>query len=174
MLNRFRFYVSFSFVFQNKCERKQQFFCEKLVVKHLIFSGEALVGNEAVDQLVKFNQALADYSREDNPRLIDGIVLTKFDTIDDKVINLYIFFWQKLVLATCLLFSTMQENKTCGNPLFVSEINISQKAWLQGKKIFFKALLSTENRNNFLGNRVYNPAVRIPARFFLVICLPLT
>ena len=45
-----------------------------------------------MDQLVKFNQALADYSREDNPRLIDGIVLTKFDTIDDKVINLYIFF----------------------------------------------------------------------------------
>jgi len=51
----------------------------------VLFVGEALVGNEAVDQLVKFNQALADYSAVDNPHLIDGIVLTKFDTIDDKV-----------------------------------------------------------------------------------------
>uniref|UniRef100_A0A1A9W914 SRP54-type proteins GTP-binding domain-containing protein n=1 Tax=Glossina brevipalpis TaxID=37001 RepID=A0A1A9W914_9MUSC len=51
----------------------------------VLFVGEALVGNEAVDQLVKFNQSLADYSSDDNPHIIDGIVLTKFDTIDDKV-----------------------------------------------------------------------------------------
>lgn len=53
----------------------------------VLFVGEALVGNEAVDQLVKFNQALADYSYSTNanPHQIDGIVLTKFDTIDDKV-----------------------------------------------------------------------------------------
>lgn len=51
----------------------------------VLFVGEALVGNEAVDQLVKFNQALADFSASENPHLIDGIVLTKFDTIDDKV-----------------------------------------------------------------------------------------
>ncbi|KAJ3659069.1 hypothetical protein Zmor_010777 [Zophobas morio] len=51
----------------------------------VLFVGEALVGNEAVDQLVKFNQALADYSSSSTPHLIDGIVLTKFDTIDDKV-----------------------------------------------------------------------------------------
>lgn len=51
----------------------------------VLFVGEALVGNEAVDQLVKFNQALADYSSNINPHIIDGIVLTKFDTIDDKV-----------------------------------------------------------------------------------------
>lgn len=51
----------------------------------VLFVGEALVGNEAVDQLVKFNQALADYSSDSNPHIIDGIVLTKFDTIDDKV-----------------------------------------------------------------------------------------
>lgn len=51
----------------------------------LLFVGEALVGNEAVDQLVKFNNAMADHSLSDNPHLIDGIVLTKFDTIDDKV-----------------------------------------------------------------------------------------
>lgn len=52
----------------------------------VLFVGEALVGNEAVDQLVKFNQALADFSSSDNPHTVDGIVLTKFDTIDDKVI----------------------------------------------------------------------------------------
>lgn len=53
----------------------------------MLFVGEALVGNEAVDQLVKFNQALADHSPPNaaQVRLIDGIVLTKFDTIDDKV-----------------------------------------------------------------------------------------
>ncbi|KAH3701085.1 hypothetical protein DPMN_076069, partial [Dreissena polymorpha] len=51
----------------------------------VLFVGEALVGNEAVDQLTKFNQALDDHSNMTNPRLIDGIILTKFDTIDDKV-----------------------------------------------------------------------------------------
>ncbi|KAL3999043.1 SRP54-type protein GTPase domain family protein [Acanthocheilonema viteae] len=52
----------------------------------VLFVGEALVGNEAVDQLVKFNQALADHAALGaESRLIDGIVLTKFDTIDDKV-----------------------------------------------------------------------------------------
>jgi len=51
----------------------------------VLFVGEALVGNEAIDQLVKFNAALADHSANDNPHTIDGIVLTKFDTIDDKV-----------------------------------------------------------------------------------------
>lgn len=52
----------------------------------VLFVGEALVGNDGVNQLVKFNQRLADLSppgRE--PRLIDGIVVTKFDAIDDKV-----------------------------------------------------------------------------------------
>ena len=51
----------------------------------VLFVGEALVGNEAVDQLVKFNAALADHSAKNNPHTIDGMVLTKFDTIDDKV-----------------------------------------------------------------------------------------
>eukprot|EP00668_Euglena_longa_P040619 GGOE01053487.1.p1 GENE.GGOE01053487.1~~GGOE01053487.1.p1 ORF type:complete len:618 (-),score=258.25 GGOE01053487.1:1236-3053(-) len=51
----------------------------------ILFVGEALVGNDGVDQVVKFNAALRDLSDKPNPRLIDGIVLTKFDTIDDKV-----------------------------------------------------------------------------------------
>lgn len=50
----------------------------------VLFVGEALVGNDAVDQLTKFNQALANHSQSKQPRLIDGIVLSKFDTIDDK------------------------------------------------------------------------------------------
>ncbi|XP_020588542.1 signal recognition particle receptor subunit alpha [Phalaenopsis equestris] len=51
----------------------------------VLFVGEALVGNDAVDQLSKFNQKLADFSSMPTARLIDGILLTKFDTIDDKV-----------------------------------------------------------------------------------------
>ncbi|KAI3967819.1 hypothetical protein MKW92_025618 [Papaver armeniacum] len=51
----------------------------------VLFVGEALVGNDAVDQLSKFNQKLADLSNSPTSRVIDGIVLTKFDCIDDKV-----------------------------------------------------------------------------------------
>ena len=61
----------------------------------VLFVGEALVGNEGVDQLQKFNHSLTDYSAVSvsvpvpalpaKPSLIDGILLTKFDTIDDKV-----------------------------------------------------------------------------------------
>lgn len=53
-----------------------------------LFVGEALVGNEAVDQLTKFNKSLLDCGcRVDGSArsAIDGIVLTKFDTIDDQV-----------------------------------------------------------------------------------------
>jgi len=60
----------------------------------VLFVGEALVGNEATDQLLKFNRALADHAplhqsggagTHGGARTIDAIVLTKFDTIDDKV-----------------------------------------------------------------------------------------
>ena len=51
----------------------------------VLFVGEALVGNDGVDQLYHFNKCLADLSTLSKPRLIDGIVLTKYDTIDDKV-----------------------------------------------------------------------------------------
>ncbi|KAF2075987.1 hypothetical protein CYY_002694 [Polysphondylium violaceum] len=53
----------------------------------VLFVGEALVGNDGVDQLTKFDQSLsliADSTRAER-RTIDGIILTKFDTIDDKV-----------------------------------------------------------------------------------------
>lgn len=51
----------------------------------ILFVGEALVGNDSVDQLTKFNRALEEFGDSVNPRIIDGIVLTKFDTVDDKV-----------------------------------------------------------------------------------------
>ncbi|SGY16953.1 BQ5605_C012g07041 [Microbotryum silenes-dioicae] len=51
----------------------------------IVFVGEALVGNEAVDQLSKFNRSLRGFSGVKNARGIDGMILTKFDTIDNKV-----------------------------------------------------------------------------------------
>jgi len=52
----------------------------------VLFVGEALVGNDAIDQLIKFNQSLIDFAVSvENPRTIDGIILTKFDTVDEKV-----------------------------------------------------------------------------------------
>ncbi|CAL4187266.1 unnamed protein product, partial [Meganyctiphanes norvegica] len=69
-----------------------------------LFVGEALVGNEAVDQLVKFNRALANHSNSQKPQMIDGIVLTKFDTIDDKVgaaISMTYITGQPIVFVGC-------------------------------------------------------------------------
>ena len=55
----------------------------------IIFVGEALVGNEAVDQLQKFDRALRDFSSvgggPGTGRGIDGMLVTKWDTVDDKV-----------------------------------------------------------------------------------------
>eukprot|EP00760_Papus_ankaliazontas_P018379 PhM_4_TR17471/c0_g1_i1/m.33041/K13431/SRPR; signal recognition particle receptor subunit alpha len=51
-----------------------------------LFVGEALVGNDGADQLMKFNQCFIDLTPPGCPqRGIDGIFLTKFDTIDDKM-----------------------------------------------------------------------------------------
>jgi len=49
----------------------------------VLFVGEALVGNDGIDQLNMFNNSLAQFCPDG--RTIDGLVLTKFDTIDDKV-----------------------------------------------------------------------------------------
>lgn len=51
----------------------------------VLFVGEVLVGNEVVDQLVKFNRVLVDYFMVQIFWFIDGIVFIKFDIIDDKV-----------------------------------------------------------------------------------------
>jgi len=46
-----------------------------------------LVGNDSVDQLQKFNRGLIDFapSKSANARGIDGIFLSKYDAVDDKV-----------------------------------------------------------------------------------------
>jgi signal recognition particle receptor subunit alpha len=49
-----------------------------------LFVGEAVVGNEGVDQVNKFNRSLLDHGCQPNPgtkSVIDGIVLTKFDAV---------------------------------------------------------------------------------------------
>ncbi|EGC29428.1 hypothetical protein DICPUDRAFT_51281 [Dictyostelium purpureum] len=53
----------------------------------VLFVGEALVGNDGVDQLTKFDKSLSLLSSTTSSKIrtIDGIILTKFDTIDDKV-----------------------------------------------------------------------------------------
>ncbi|KAF9792853.1 P-loop containing nucleoside triphosphate hydrolase protein [Thelephora terrestris] len=54
----------------------------------ILFVGEALVGNEAIDQLTKFDRALKDFSAASGTRKergIDGMLVTKWDTVDDKV-----------------------------------------------------------------------------------------
>jgi signal recognition particle receptor subunit alpha len=51
----------------------------------VVFIGEALVGNDAVDQITKFNKALVEESTESFKPEIDAILLSKFDTVDDKV-----------------------------------------------------------------------------------------
>jgi len=50
----------------------------------ITFIGEALTGNDAVDQLEKFNKSLVDLSPQNNIREIDAIILSKFDTVNDK------------------------------------------------------------------------------------------
>ena len=58
----------------------------KLVVENdpdlVLFVCEALVGNDGMDQLVMFNKALRSGG---HARQIDGVMLTKFDTVSDKV-----------------------------------------------------------------------------------------
>lgn len=53
----------------------------------VLFVGEALVGNEAVDQLTKFHRALKDYSGVSHPRGLDGCLLTKWDTVDVRMLH---------------------------------------------------------------------------------------
>ncbi|KAK9815382.1 hypothetical protein WJX72_002707 [[Myrmecia] bisecta] len=51
----------------------------------VLFVGEALVGNDAVDQLTKFNQRLTDLADRSKQSAVDGVLLTKFDVVDEKV-----------------------------------------------------------------------------------------
>jgi signal recognition particle receptor subunit alpha len=48
----------------------------------VVFVGEALVGNDGVDQVRMFNQAVSSISRTQK---INALLMTKFDTVSDKV-----------------------------------------------------------------------------------------
>ena len=50
----------------------------------ILFVGEAITGNDSVNQVTEFNNSLIDYSSVKSPRAIDGLCITKYDTIDDK------------------------------------------------------------------------------------------
>jgi signal recognition particle receptor subunit alpha len=55
----------------------------------VLFVGEALCGNDGIDQVTSFNRALHEFAPTGAdiaaaPHGIDGLFLTKFDTIDDK------------------------------------------------------------------------------------------
>ena len=75
------------------CLQRIQFLTQLVAVNNpdrIVFVGEALVGNEAVDQLTKFDRALRDFSSVSGTgkgRGIDGMLITKWDTVDDKVRN---------------------------------------------------------------------------------------
>ena len=51
----------------------------------ILFIGEAIAGNDGVDQLTNFNKSLIDNSPHNAIREIDGVLLSKFDTVDDKM-----------------------------------------------------------------------------------------
>ena len=78
----------------------------------IVFVGEALVGNDAVDQLRKFNQALVDLSPKDNIREIDGILLTKFDTVDEKGNLVHIFNALMQFISWCSYFNDLCNRET--------------------------------------------------------------
>ncbi|KAL0265576.1 UNVERIFIED_CONTAM: hypothetical protein PYX00_011288 [Menopon gallinae] len=51
------------------------------VPDHIVFVGEALVGGDSLDHLKEFNRAVG----EGTDRRVDSILLTKVDTVDDKI-----------------------------------------------------------------------------------------
>jgi cysteine sulfinate desulfinase/cysteine desulfurase-like protein len=87
----------------------------------IMFVGEALVGNDGVDQLTKFNKALVDLSPPDKIREIDAILLTKFDTVDDKgKINLKEL--EEAIRPSTILVAIMYANNEIGTLLPLQEV----------------------------------------------------
>ncbi len=69
----------------------------------VLFVGEALVGHDAVDQLTQFNKVLVDLS-QGKGRGVDGVLLTKYDTVDDKVgaaLSMVFVTGQPIVFVGC-------------------------------------------------------------------------
>lgn len=52
----------------------------------VLFVGEALTGNDSIDQVRVFDRSLIDYSPDpQGGRGVDGLLVTKYDTVDEKV-----------------------------------------------------------------------------------------
>lgn len=49
---------------------------------HIIFVGEALIGGDSLDHIKEFNKRISEGS---SGKKIDSIILTKIDTVDDKI-----------------------------------------------------------------------------------------
>lgn len=49
---------------------------------HIVFVGEAIAGGDTLDHIKEFNKRIGDSG---NSRKIDGIILTKIDTVDNKI-----------------------------------------------------------------------------------------
>lgn len=49
---------------------------------HIVFVGEALIGGDSLDHIREFNKKISEGS---TGRKIDSIILTKIDTVDDKI-----------------------------------------------------------------------------------------
>lgn len=100
----------------------------------VLFVGEALVGNDAVDQLTKFNRCMVDFAVGEQ-RQIDGIILSKFDTVDDKVGGCFF-------LSSALFFSYHPVPSQCDDCshhlflslslvcVFVNDYNVCSLGWL--------------------------------------------
>ena len=69
----------------------------------IVFIGEALVGNDGVDQLINFNKAMIANSPSGNVREIDAIIISKFDTVDEKG---YLYYFIIVGAALSLTSST--------------------------------------------------------------------
>ncbi|CAM9154381.1 unnamed protein product [Choristocarpus tenellus] len=78
-----------------------------------LFVGEALVGNDGINQLQMFNEALANNSPSGRLHQINGVVLTKFDTIDTKVGNLVLAYIASMDSISFIALFDAQENGPC-------------------------------------------------------------
>ena len=85
----------------------------------VLFVGEALVGNDGVDQLLKFNQALLT-STSKKTSIIDGIFLSKYDTVDNRVGAAI-----SMVYATNIPLMFVGVGQTCKFFLFAFCFNIN-------------------------------------------------
>ncbi|KAG8811755.1 hypothetical protein FRC17_002335, partial [Serendipita sp. 399] len=137
----------------------------------IVFVGEALVGNEAVDQLVKFDRALRDFTSggksggggggggatggggqtaSGGGRGIDGMLVTKWDTVDDKVgAALSMTF----VTGQPILFVGCGQEYSVENLYFYIWLNQYQSEWTEwANRIRPKQSLDTDATLNSVNN----------------------